>query len=361
MRSLGIQREPGWIGGVCAGLADRLGIDPLIVRGIVVVVAVLGGPALLLYAAAWLLLPDQNDDIHLENLLRGTFESPIAGIGVLLLLSILPTTQGFWSLGSAYWGNPSWGSGFGRALWTLVVLGLLVWFVVWISRRSRRFGISSASAPATTATAGHTETVPSREPADAAVFAIPEPLAPPAGAPAEDLAAWKNSQAAWKRERTEWRTLQADTQRVLRDQRLRESRERAVADAAVWAERRRLHRLANPPLNAATVFTVIGAAIVGGGVAALIASADSALADVSASIGFVVAALVLGVAVIVAGALGRRSGFLGFLALIAVLAALATAAVPFERQFLLPTLFSVGASQSALSSGNTPMNEGMTP
>ncbi|CAN5229805.1 hypothetical protein BH09ACT5_BH09ACT5_21120 [soil metagenome] len=48
MRGLGVRREPGWIGGVCAGIAARLGIDPLIVRGIAVVVAVLGGPAFLL-------------------------------------------------------------------------------------------------------------------------------------------------------------------------------------------------------------------------------------------------------------------------------------------------------------------------
>ncbi|MEP6480047.1 MAG: PspC domain-containing protein, partial [Rhodoglobus sp.] len=57
MRSIGIRREPGWIGGVGSGIATRLGIDPLIVRGIIVVAAILGGPAFLLYAAAWLLLP----------------------------------------------------------------------------------------------------------------------------------------------------------------------------------------------------------------------------------------------------------------------------------------------------------------
>src|SRR5690554_1691421 len=84
MRGLDIPRQPGWLGGVCAGIAARLGIDPLIVRGIVVVIAVLGGPALLLYAAAWLLLPDFNNKIHLEELLKGRFEPAIAGIGVLV-------------------------------------------------------------------------------------------------------------------------------------------------------------------------------------------------------------------------------------------------------------------------------------
>jgi hypothetical protein len=323
----------------------------------------------LLYAAAWLLLPDQNDAIHLENLLRGTFESPIAGIGVLVLLSILPTTQGFWSLGSAYWGAPSWGSGFGQALWTLVVLGLLVWFAIWVARRSRQFGMSSSSSPSPTD--DRTETFSAPATAEASVFATPAPLAPPAGAPAEELAAWKHSQAEWKKERTEWRTRQADTQRVVREQRLSQSRERALADAAVWEERRRVRRLANPRLNAATVFTVIGTAIVGGGLAALLASADSTLSDVSASIGLAIAALIFGLAVIISGALCRRSGFLSFLALIAVIAAVATAAVPFERQFFVPVVHSVAADQGAFhdaatatttaTATATATNEGVTP
>ena len=81
MRGLRVPRQPGWIGGVCAGIAARLGIDPIIVRGIVVVLAVLGGPALLLYAAAWLLLPDNYDRIHLQELFRGNFTKAHAGIG----------------------------------------------------------------------------------------------------------------------------------------------------------------------------------------------------------------------------------------------------------------------------------------
>ena len=50
LRRLGVPRRAGWLGGVCAGVGARLGIDPIIVRGIVVVVAVLGAPFVLLYA-----------------------------------------------------------------------------------------------------------------------------------------------------------------------------------------------------------------------------------------------------------------------------------------------------------------------
>ena len=74
MRGLGVVRSDGWLGGVCAGIAYRLGIDPLIVRGIVVVAGILGVPVLLLYAAAWALLPDRDGRIHLQRLFEGEFE-----------------------------------------------------------------------------------------------------------------------------------------------------------------------------------------------------------------------------------------------------------------------------------------------
>ena len=38
VRGLGVRRAPNrWMGGVCSGLADRWGIDPVIIRGLTVV------------------------------------------------------------------------------------------------------------------------------------------------------------------------------------------------------------------------------------------------------------------------------------------------------------------------------------
>ena len=102
MRSLGIQREKGWIGGVAAGIAVRIGIDPLIVRGILVVIGLLGAPVLLVYAAAWLLLPDADDSIHLERAMKGHFDSSLAAIGVVILLGLLPVAPGLW-FGVSVW------------------------------------------------------------------------------------------------------------------------------------------------------------------------------------------------------------------------------------------------------------------
>src|SRR5450631_457144 len=47
------------LAGVCGGLAAYLGIDPIILRILVVVLSLFGGSGLLLYAAGWLLLPDE--------------------------------------------------------------------------------------------------------------------------------------------------------------------------------------------------------------------------------------------------------------------------------------------------------------
>ena len=56
------RRTNSSLGGVASGTADYFGIDPVIIRLAFVVLAVAGaGSGLLLYIAAWILLPDQTD------------------------------------------------------------------------------------------------------------------------------------------------------------------------------------------------------------------------------------------------------------------------------------------------------------
>jgi phage shock protein PspC (stress-responsive transcriptional regulator) len=375
MRSINLPRRQGWIGGVCAGIADRLGIDPIIVRGIAVVIAVLGGPAFLLYAAAWLLLPDTDDRIHLERLIAGEVDRAIAGIAALVVLSLLPFAQGFWFLGSAYWGQWYWPNSAGRVVWTIVLLAAAVVATVWVARRASR-SESPTVVPATTD--ARPETVPEPPSASgAAAFAaassmssvaepgstppVPDdsenravvpvgseasaaapstssgsetapvpPPAPAADAPPEDLAAWREQQDRWKTEHAAWKQQQAASARELRDQRAAETHARALANSAAAEERRRLHRLANPRVSAAAVFSVLGAAIVAGGIAAL-AIPDS---DYGFTVGWAVAAIVFGLAIIVCGALRRRSGILGFFALVSIVVMLGSATVPPGRTLL---------------------------
>ncbi|GMA95119.1 hypothetical protein GCM10025881_19430 [Pseudolysinimonas kribbensis] len=160
IRTLGLVRRTGWLGGVCAAIADRTRLDPILVRGIVVVLAVLGAPIVLLYAAAWFLLPDEKGAIHALTLARGRVESAVVAIAGLTLLSFLPLTQGFWWAGAAYWGEPDFGASAGRILWTLLVIAVGIVVIVWLARRAEHPDIRSV--PATTD--DKPETVPGAPP-----------------------------------------------------------------------------------------------------------------------------------------------------------------------------------------------------
>ena len=61
------------IAGVCGGIGRRLGVDPVILRVVVVVLTFFSGAGLVLYAAAWLFLPsDQTKPSVLTNALSPT-------------------------------------------------------------------------------------------------------------------------------------------------------------------------------------------------------------------------------------------------------------------------------------------------
>jgi signal transduction histidine kinase len=79
------------IGGVCAGLARQLGVDPLIVRVAFVAAATAGGLGVALYVLAWVFIPAGDAPARAMRLRtgRGTVEIAI-GVG-LLALSVLLT------------------------------------------------------------------------------------------------------------------------------------------------------------------------------------------------------------------------------------------------------------------------------
>ncbi len=390
MRSLGIPRTDGWIGGVCAGIAARIGIDPLIVRGIAVVAAVLGAPVLLLYAAAWALLPDRNDTIHAEKLVRGEFDTAMVGIGVLALLALLPFTQGIWWAGAQFWGAPAWPEAIGRSLWTLLIIGLIVAFVIWAARGAQLppwaggstqnprtasagsagpgYGSPTAGTATTSPAAGVDSSMTRADPATAATAAtgvaarpaaaagaaatataatVPlppqvdtaaeptEPPAPPTDAPAEDYAAWKARHAAWQVEHNAWKARLDADMRAVRAQRAAENRARSQAYAAQAEQRRRKYRLANPRTSAAYVFATIGLALIASAVTAILVSRSPDFVGFEVTASLAVATIVFALAGVLAGALRRRSGFLGFLSILLLVATLTTAFIPRDRQLVL--------------------------
>jgi phage shock protein PspC (stress-responsive transcriptional regulator) len=70
-----LRRSPShrMLGGVAAGIADYLDVDPTAVRIALVVLALVGGLGLPLYVAAWLLVPEEGTDTSIaEDLLHRT-------------------------------------------------------------------------------------------------------------------------------------------------------------------------------------------------------------------------------------------------------------------------------------------------
>lgn len=309
IRGIDIRREPGWIGGVCSGIAARLGIDPLIVRGIAVVIAVLGGPAILLYAIAWLLLPDASDKIHLEEVFRGRLESPIAAIGALIVLSLLPVTEGFWYAGAGFWGEPHWGASAGRAIWTVLLLGALVWFVVWLARRgsapvaaaTTRPRDASAFADATTTPTARFTTTPSAATPTTA-YPTASFAAAPANATEPELAAWRAQQAQVRAEQDAFRNQQASDKAAAN---------RAAAEEAQRqrAAQREIYRAENARTRSHPLFSliVIGLSIVAGGLVT-VSVANGDVTATSVVVGLAAMLTVLAFGIIINGIRGKRSG-----------------------------------------------------
>ena len=117
LRRTGLTRtDDRWVGGVASGIAHRLDIDPLIVRGAFVVLTLFGGLSALLYGLGWALLPEHSDGrIHLQEAFRGRFDAALAGAAALVVAGLARPVQ---------WFQPSgWVVGL---FWTGLVIAMIV-------------------------------------------------------------------------------------------------------------------------------------------------------------------------------------------------------------------------------------------
>ena len=55
------------LAGVCAGLADYLGVDPTLVRVIFAVLAFVGGTGAVAYLVAWALIPEEGEPVSIAE------------------------------------------------------------------------------------------------------------------------------------------------------------------------------------------------------------------------------------------------------------------------------------------------------
>ncbi|PPK93150.1 phage shock protein PspC (stress-responsive transcriptional regulator) [Kineococcus xinjiangensis] len=297
VRRLGVQRDGDrWFTGVCAGTAHRLGIDPVVVRALLVALTLAGGMGLALYGAAWALLPDADGRIEAERALAGDVSGGAVLAGGLVALDLF-TGQGMFA-----WER--WGASPG---WSLLVTALAAAGVWWVVRdrlptcANHRAGGPSAQAPRVSLR---------KEPPTAG-----NRQAGGHAAQAGDGASGSD------RGRVEFEHARKEFQRG-REQAARAA-DRA-ARARLETDRRRRERAArrrpgSPLLTAAC----LGLALLASG-AVVLADRFGVLPGRVLPLALAAAVLVLGAGAFLAGVRGRRSGTVGVAVPLAVVAVLAS-------------------------------------
>ena len=119
-RRLTRSRESRWLGGVCAGLGRYFDLSPTVYRIAFAALALAGGTGVLLYVAAWLVIPDEGtEDSIAAQSLKEHRERPwlLVGVALLALGAILALSE------AHVWPSPG-------NLWLAVALGgaAIVWW-----------------------------------------------------------------------------------------------------------------------------------------------------------------------------------------------------------------------------------------
>ena len=99
-RRLVRSRDDRWLGGVAGGLGRYFDVNPLVYRIAFAALALVGGTGVLLYLAAWLVLPGEDDDESIAvEALRGRRDHPwlLAGVGLLAFGALFALSEArFW-------------------------------------------------------------------------------------------------------------------------------------------------------------------------------------------------------------------------------------------------------------------------
>lgn len=299
IRSHGIQRgRDRWIGGVSSGIAHRMGVDPLIVRGIFIVLTLFAGIGVLLYGLGWALLPEPDGRIHAQEAGAGRWSTGMTG-------ALITSVIGLTGLGGGVWG---WGrGGFAGFFWTVFWVGGLIYLAYFLTQRNKnRNGAAPMSA---------------RPPSGSnAAFAATAPLTD------YDGGAHNGGYAAYG-------SYAADTYTP-------GAHPSSGADAASGSARQsgpyppfsggsgnvpprgpaRIPKIRPGGPGAPAVAVATGAALLaGGGIKALDAGNVIDLGNSVNAIVWASGAAVLGLGILIAGIKGRTSGILGFFAVVALI------------------------------------------
>ncbi len=119
-------RENRILGGVCAGLANYLGMDVTLVRILAVVLAFAAGTAVLAYIVGWIIMPEARPDEEVA----GVRHADVSDRAPMIIGAILIVGGAFWLLSSLL----PWVLDF-RGIGPLILVAIGVLLVVQGSKR----------------------------------------------------------------------------------------------------------------------------------------------------------------------------------------------------------------------------------
>lgn len=294
-----VRHDDRWFAGVASGIAHKAGVDPLLVRGIFIVLALLGGPGVVLYLVGWLLLPDSNGRIHIQSLLRGqTHPGVIVG---LIALVVLVFSAGFSTLNIARW--DVWNI-IGVPSWVNITLTWVFWLVV----------CAGAAYLVHLIMIQHGRNTPSGSPADSS-----------AGSPADD-GQYGSGQPDVGEE--------AAGDAGVKTSRIPQQVQSVTQGYANWWENR-------PKASIGYVLITLALALIGGGIGALWAhtSGIATTANVPSPsmavlvAGVLVATVVIACALLIAGLRGRSASGLSFFGTLGIVVLVTTAVLPWGTDY----------------------------
>ena len=314
LRGIDVRRtDDGWIGGVCAGLAHRLGLDPIVIRAGAVVLGIFFGLGLGLYLLAWLLVPDTREQTMLERGMRGGEAGPIVLLvaTAVVLLGSLP-----------WWGLMTFDEP-GSVIVSILVIGALGWGL-WTSwqRRSAPGEVGRTGTMAMAAMASPATMAAGSGPAYAAATPPPPPPGAAPGPYSTDPAGRLHPSAPGTYPPAAY-TGQGYPPG---------SAPPPGAPPQAWGpppppqppRPQRLRRLSPGPVGALIVSGLL-LIVVGG----LIWAGDGiGIPGNTVAVALAVGLALLGVVLVALGFLGRRAGFVAFLAWFTLVATAVTAPLP---------------------------------
>lgn len=295
LRQLGIQRNNSrWVGGVCSGLAEKWGIDPVIVRGLAVVLTLFFGVGLLAYGLAWALLPEPDGRIHAEEVAHGRWSAGMTGAGIATLLGLGGSGGGIFADGNNGW-----------SLWPIIWIAPICWLIYWSVNRGKPK--SQGKGPEQLSQG---QSAPAQDPEVGQTAPVQQPCGGQPGQP------WYGHM--WQGPRAEndsWQSTEPLAPQPYASAFTPDPRQYVKHPPVKTTPVKTM-----PRLGAAASLLVIGAASVVGATVLLLAAGHVIdFGGYEASVAAAAAAVTAGLGIVAAGIAGRAAGGLGTFAVLALL------------------------------------------